>query len=720
MGLIVTSRPLGNKVITAYTVDIQENTGSYPGMAEFIQPVAITGGDWIYIQGNVENYNGFWQATKDAGTHVVLTGSVTVPFLVTARVTVYTCFNHYWNCVHLPIVYKLHSTYFPTNVTDPIASISIIVDSGGFLSIGHSALSGANALLELDFVTLSDGVNTEIAQVLDVLSTTNTVVNSKFRSVTYTTIQKYRNNYHAIVNLYAGLNASHSWASLKPYELAATLKFIPDENNNIQFSISEILKAYITQRNGTLQATLPLDLDSFTQFYISVAEGYDASNAYTIGSFESSFTPDSAEPYTANSKLEFKNRYSGFLSDYIMDDTITGSKFLTLFDELTIFSGKYFDVSYIINDTLTHYIFKVYSDSSGNYLSLNIYTIPGYNQGLYRTELTSGSEAKQEITIVSTVQKILAPSSFISGAGGGRIDYDTRNATQLIGNAGGASKNFSAYQPLSYPNSIKSIVIPLTVVVSGSFNVGALNVTMIVADSSGTQLIAIPVGISSFLTVGTYNVILTITENSISVFDGTTTTTQSVSPILFTSIARLYFVTVMPSTPSSGSVTITVPVGQVVSYDKANSETKTVNIDSICSNQSIYLTWRNNLGGMDYWNFTAFSEFGTDIGDTGETKTNIFPSWPNSYGENASEIRKQTFRDSSKRIVVSSQNLTLDQKLAIEYLKSSTIVEIMYSRSDKRRVIVDKDSFVSYRDNDKLYTVSFNISFTDNIPAQRL
>lgn len=150
------------------------------------------------------------------------------------------------------------------------------------------------------------------------------------------------------------------------------------------------------------------------------------------------------------------------------------------------------------------------------------------------------------------------------------------------------------------------------------------------------------------------------------------------------------------------------------------SETKEISINCDCSNQTISLTWINYLGGFDHWCFTGESEHAIDITNSGETKTNIFPNWPNSYGEHASTIRKQTFRDSAKRQFIFSQYLTQDQADAIAWIKSSPLVQIINSRQDRRTVIVDTDSFSKYSDGDKTYSISFNISFTDDLPSQRL
>lgn len=147
-------------------------------------------------------------------------------------------------------------------------------------------------------------------------------------------------------------------------------------------------------------------------------------------------------------------------------------------------------------------------------------------------------------------------------------------------------------------------------------------------------------------------------------------------------------------------------------------ETRTFKINCDCSNQEVYLTWLNNLGGFDYWAFTGKKDDIVEIRETGTATKNIFPTWPKSYGPQADTIRKQTFRDSNKAYTVRSQLVTEDELTAISYIKSSVLVQIINSRTDRRTVLVDAESFVKFKDGDKTYEIAFNISFTNDIPSQ--
>lgn len=134
----------------------------------------------------------------------------------------------------------------------------------------------------------------------------------------------------------------------------------------------------------------------------------------------------------------------------------------------------------------------------------------------------------------------------------------------------------------------------------------------------------------------------------------------------------------------------------------------------------IYITWLNNLGGFEYFFFTAKKEFQVEIGDTESTKVNVLPNWPQSYGKTADTLNKQTYRTSRNKIVVRSQHLTQNQLTALTGIKTSPLVQIVESRTDRRTVIVDTDSFKKYDEVDKLFTIQFTISYTDDIPSQRV
>lgn len=134
-----------------------------------------------------------------------------------------------------------------------------------------------------------------------------------------------------------------------------------------------------------------------------------------------------------------------------------------------------------------------------------------------------------------------------------------------------------------------------------------------------------------------------------------------------------------------------------------------------------YISWLNNLGGFEYWPFTGYKDNNLEVIETGETNRNIFPGWPKSYSANADTIRKQTFRRTRKTKVIRSQVLTRDQATFLgEEIKSSALVQLVTSKRDRRTVIVDDQSFTVTQDKVKVHNLSFEISYTDELPAQNV
>jgi hypothetical protein len=136
--------------------------------------------------------------------------------------------------------------------------------------------------------------------------------------------------------------------------------------------------------------------------------------------------------------------------------------------------------------------------------------------------------------------------------------------------------------------------------------------------------------------------------------------------------------------------------------------------------EPIYLTWLNPYGGFEYFFFTAQKEYQLNVIETGQTTQNVFPQWPKSWGEYADTVDKTTFRRLKKAVVVRSQHLTPNQRDVLIYIKSSPVVQIVYSRTNRRTVIVDDQSFKIYDESENQYMIAFTITYTDEIASQRV
>ena len=132
-----------------------------------------------------------------------------------------------------------------------------------------------------------------------------------------------------------------------------------------------------------------------------------------------------------------------------------------------------------------------------------------------------------------------------------------------------------------------------------------------------------------------------------------------------------------------------------------------------------YISWFNYLAGFQYWPFTGFKDHNLEVLETGTTKKNIFPGWPRSYGANADTITKQTYRRTKKSKTVRSQLLTRAQAEYLgEQIKSSPLVQLIITRRDRRTLIVDDGSFTVVQDRNKVHSLSFTVTYTDEYPSQ--
>ena len=156
------------------------------------------------------------------------------------------------------------------------------------------------------------------------------------------------------------------------------------------------------------------------------------------------------------------------------------------------------------------------------------------------------------------------------------------------------------------------------------------------------------------------------------------------------------------------------------------SETVTIDVNSACNafrTTNLYLTWLNYLGGYDYWLFTPQKQFKVDVTESKTQEINIHNDWPKSYGEFAQSVTQQSVRSSKNVIKLTSQYLTKDQADALAWIVSSPLVQILTTTNSittARTVIVDSGTLSKYQDRDNLYSISFSITYTDELPVQTL
>lgn len=387
MAITVVKTPAGHKIIDQPIDATITNSG---GDALVTFPYHGLGtGDHVYITSDIDDYAGFWYVTAiDTDTFKIseYAGADFVEHFQDQDIEYYTTEDHDWSAIFLPIIYKLSNDKWPVNTVDDTTSISSIANDGGYLEVqtGSDIKVGIKAL---DYVKISGAANDSangVWQVVEVIADDNIVIDMAYPAsgITGATIQYYYNNYQVKVKVFAGLHSGHPWVDKKPMEELAELSFTPDEDNIAMFSISDYIKGKIEIKNNPTLFSMPLDLDAFTGFYISVAEAYDTSDGYTIATDESDFEADTFEGYAVAGKLPFKNIYAGDYADYVYVDG-AAANWLTANERLLAVEDKYFDISFIKNvlGSITVYVDKYVSD----YLTTTETTVyPDHGIGVYR------------------------------------------------------------------------------------------------------------------------------------------------------------------------------------------------------------------------------------------------------------------------------------------------------------------------------------------------
>lgn len=393
MAVTILERPIGQVLSdTAVSAIVSSTYGT--GDATFGSAGhGLLDGDFIYVVSNIENYNGFWYVDA-TGTNTFkikqYQNGEDVQYIQDANVTYYvSILEHGWSAVHLPITYRLSSDLFPTNNVDTSRSVVSFSNDNGYVVLNLSGSLGT--IHSKDYVTLNaiGDVLDGNYQILEWISNTVIIIDLAYDSsynFSFATVKKYYNNYNVKVRIYSGITTLHQWDSQKITRLLTTLELIPDQNNEIFFSVNEIIKILIETKNNPNIGTQPNNIDFWTNFYISIAESYDDSDGYSIGIYNSGFNADAGNfiGTATNSKLPFKNIHSGFMTDYLMIDS--ESKFLTNFDSPVLFSNVYQDISFIkINDISQKLTFQWYLNDVLQTTTMQ--NITG-DEGIYRIPLS--------------------------------------------------------------------------------------------------------------------------------------------------------------------------------------------------------------------------------------------------------------------------------------------------------------------------------------------
>ena len=139
MALTIVKRPQG------YVLDTTEVTATVTSSSGALFTKTTHGlstGDFIYIYSGISSYNGYWYVSVVSGNTFRIREYATASdqaYVVGGSVTYFkSVLTHTWNCVHLPIIYKLKSDIWPTNGADTARTITTFSNYNGYtLSLIH-------------------------------------------------------------------------------------------------------------------------------------------------------------------------------------------------------------------------------------------------------------------------------------------------------------------------------------------------------------------------------------------------------------------------------------------------------------------------------------------------------------------------------------------------------------------------------------------------------
>lgn len=703
MALSIRERPFGLFLTNRFTTCTIFNSGGNT-ILSFPSPHGFASGVYtpIYIESNVSEYSGYrWVffGPGVANTDVVIYFDYFIKSI--SNVVAYIPTYHTWNCVHLPIAYKLISTLWPTNSEDTIRTVSSVTDSNGYCALSLSGdIKSTGSASALEFVKITGATDDDLNGVWQIINYTNDTtftVNIPYSSandtaITNASIQYYYNNYVVKVQVWGGLNNGHVYYGQKPYELLATLDILPDEDNAAKFSIHEILKNQIKSENDLMLGTLPNNLDAWTGFFIKYAEVYDDSDGTTLTQITASYTSDmnTFEGKAVNSILAFKNVFAGAMSEYVLSSS-SELNFLTNAATPVLFSGHYFDLSLLWDGVKTLIFLKEWY-LNNSFIDVTGEEIDAFYTGVYRGQIEYTGDCDDYNRVDVTAMRIntttfQTPNTWTALTSGGAVDYDVRTSDYFeVAEAGSPFPTRQAYQAKSVPNGTTLTAYVRIVITNYTSSTAAvnflLNTTAVIAGAQGVGF--------TYSANGEY-------------FERVSITSTQANQFL-----------IIQSDPGN-IINIKIYLLEAV------SEIKTIDLNCDCIQSKAtgyYISWLNNLGGFEYWYFTAYSDKIINITNSGETKKNIFPEWPNSYGEFSDTIRKQTYRESQEQVLVRSQHLTEAQVEALKSIKTSPLVQIINSIYDRRTVLVDTDSFIWLKEGNNLHELSFTITYTDDVPSQ--
>ena len=293
-----------------------------------------------------------------------------------------------WNAAHNPIVYKFSEDKWPANTADSSDNITAHADDYGnvqFTIAGHS-------YSPREWVTIASSDIDSYNGVWQILSTeTNTItLDLPYEAGTLgsPTALKYYRAYHMLVEVYAGIPAGHALAASDPIAFVATIKAVPNADNEVLVDVAELVREHIFMLNDIDDN----DINLWTEFYVKYAESYDdVTGTYPddeIVQFISTYTDDVANTFLAvQAKMPFQNTYGANMLEWIVASNHQG-KFLTKFERPVLWKNIFFDIAVAIDSSVASPAldYEEFTEA-GVSLGTGSFNLASEDEGIYRIQL---------------------------------------------------------------------------------------------------------------------------------------------------------------------------------------------------------------------------------------------------------------------------------------------------------------------------------------------
>jgi len=294
-----------------------------------------------------------------------------------------------WNAGNLPLQYEVSNTKWPTNTDDLTDSISTVSDSNGYARLNLGTTNEtytAKLWVKVTGSTGYDGVHRVRAATVSTIT-----IDFPYEGSETGTVQIYYQNYTTIIRVYAGLDPAHDHAALKPMELIGTIEQRPDTDNITYVDVKDYVKSKLNTTLNPELASWPNDINIWCDFYVSVAERYDAISGNEVVSFTSSYTSDTVYCKSVHSALQFGDANGGNMGEYLASSSPYKealAQWMTTFDRPKIIDYNRFYLSIIVESPRDLVLLLQELDRNGDLINYDFISVADEDYGVYRIEIT--------------------------------------------------------------------------------------------------------------------------------------------------------------------------------------------------------------------------------------------------------------------------------------------------------------------------------------------